>query len=84
MSTDVYYKTLYSQFIPKELIILFDIDDITRVTPNHIIPTLDYALNMSDSDYYNLSKKLFIHGTFFRETYKFELEHMYSFMNNLL
>jgi hypothetical protein len=84
MSKDVYYQTLYCQFIPRDLIILFDNENILSVTPNEIIPSLEYALNMSDDNYYILSKKIFIHGTFFREYYNFELEHLYSFMNNLI
>jgi len=83
MSKDVYKRTLYSQFIPEELIIFIDNDDINRITPSEVKSALEKALHMSDTEYLDLSKKLFIHGTFFREYYRFELQHMYHFMNNL-
>jgi hypothetical protein len=83
MSRDVYINTLYYQFIPQELIILCDNNNINSITSSEVIPSLEYAINMSDTDYLELSKKLYIHGTFFREYYDFELKHLYHFMNNL-
>jgi hypothetical protein len=83
MSKDVYVNTLYSQFIPKDLVILIDNNNIGKITPDEIIPVLEDVLKMSYNDYYNLSKKIYIHSTFFREYYNFELEHLYYFMNRL-
>lgn len=83
MSRDVYIKTLYYQFIPEDLIILIENDDIARISSHSVSPVLDKVLTMSDADYMSLSKKLHIHFTFFRENYTFELEHLYNFMNNL-
>jgi hypothetical protein len=84
MSKDVYVNTLYSQFIPKELVILCDNDNITQINENELIPKLDYAISMSDEEYLELSKKVYVHSTFFREYFNFELKHLYYFMNNLL
>jgi hypothetical protein len=83
MSKDVYINTLYYQYIPEELVILIDNNNIGAITPNEIIPVLENALKMSDSDYQALSKKIYVHSTFFREYYNFELEHLYHFMNHL-
>jgi len=83
MSRDVYINTLYYQFIPQELIILCDNNNICSITSSEVLSSLHYAINMSDSDYLELSKKIYIHGTFFREYYDFELKHLYHFMNNL-
>jgi hypothetical protein len=83
ISKDVYVNTLYSQFIPKDLVILIDNNNIGSITPSEVIPVLEDVLKMSYNDYYNLSKKIYIHSTFFREYYNFELEHLYYFMNHL-
>lgn len=83
MSRDVYHRTLYSQFIPEELVILIDNKDIARITPKEVIPALEKALKLSEEEYLSLSKKLFIHGTYFREYYAFEIEHLYHVMNNM-
>jgi hypothetical protein len=83
MSRDVYIQTLYYQFIPQELIILIDNDDIQKINENEVKPQLDFALNMSDEEYMTLSKKTYIQGTYFREYYKDEINHLNYFMNNL-
>jgi hypothetical protein len=83
MSRDVYIKTLYYQFIPEELIIFIDNNDIQKINEKEVIPALEYALKMSDTEYLELSKKIFLHSNFFREYYYTELNHLYYFMNNL-
>ena len=77
------YHTLYNQFIPEDLIILYDNTDANKTNPEQIIPVLDKVINMSNNDYNELSQKIYIHGTFFRKYYKDELEHLFYFINIL-
>ena len=84
MSKDNYIKTLYYQFIPEELVILIDNNDIQNINEDEVIPALNYALEMTDEQYLELSKKIFIHSHYFREYYYTEINHLYFFMNNLI
>jgi hypothetical protein len=81
MSKQNYYETLYYQFIPKELVILYDNLHAHLTNPQEIEIVLNECINMSFIDYTILCKKNYIHGTYFRKQYKNELEHLYHFMN---
>ena len=83
MSHENYYKTLYYQFIPKELIIFYDNNNFNDTRPSQIIPTLERVKNMSSEEYSTLSKKVYIHGNYFRKYYQDELKHLYYFINEL-
>jgi hypothetical protein len=82
MSYENYYTTLYHQFIPEELVIFYNSKSNTT-NQQDIIPALNYANNMSEKDYNELSHKTYLHGTFFRKYYKDEIEHLNYFMNNI-
>lgn len=76
MEKKIYYNTLYCQFIPKDLIIFYEnIESIENTIKN--------VLKMPDNEYLELSKKLFIHGTYFRTYYADEIERLYYFINHL-
>jgi len=83
MSHENYYKTLYYQFIPKELIIFYDNNNFNDTRPCQIIPVLERVKNMSLAEYTSLSKKVYIHGNYFRKYYQDELKHLYYFINEL-
>ena len=83
MSTEHYVKTLYYQFIPRDLIILFDNEDMNESTAEEIIPTIEKVFKMTEKEYKELSYKLYIHGTYFRKFFKCETEHFFHFLNNL-
>jgi hypothetical protein len=57
--------------------------NIAQITAEEVIPALENALHMSETEYIALSNKLFAHGTYFRENYDFELEHLYHFLHTL-
>jgi len=82
MSKQNYYETLYYQFIPKELVILYDNMHSHLTNPEEIQIVLNKCINMSFYDYITLCKKNYIHGTYFRKQYNNELEHLFHFINN--
>ena len=83
MSRENYYKTLYYQFIPEELIIFYNNYDCTSTTPEQVSMVLDKAMKMSIDEYSDLSRKVYIHGNYFRKYYESEIKHLYYFINNL-
>ena len=82
MSRENYVKQ-YINFIPEDLIIFYDNWHYYQTTPEQIIPVINKTLQMTDANYKELSKKLYIHGTYFRKYYKDEIEHLNFFVNNL-
>ena len=60
-----------------------NLNNLREINENEVKPQLDFALNMSDEEYMTLSKKTYIQGTYFREYYKDEINHLNYFMNNL-
>lgn len=83
MSRENYVKTLYSQFIPPELIIFYDNYEVSKTNPQEIISAIDLSIDMSIDKYMDLSTKLFIHGTYFRENFNFEINHLFNFLNKI-
>jgi hypothetical protein len=83
MSRENYLKTLYYQFIPEDLIFIYENNDCNKTNPEEIIPAIEKALNLNKKEYLDLSEKLYIHGNYFRKYYKNETEHLIYFMNNL-
>lgn len=83
MSRQNYY-TLYYQFIPIDLLIIYDNDDCNKTDYKQIESVIQQANNMTYSEYDELSNKLFIHGHFFRCQYKEEIENLFAFINGCI
>jgi len=83
MNRENYEKTLYSQFIPKEIIIFIENYHSSNMTKNEIIDSLNKAISLNNTQYLELSHKTYLAGSFFRQYYQNELEEMNYFLNNL-
>jgi len=84
MSRENYYKTLYSEFIPEDLIIFIENEDCNKITPNEVEKGIKKAMNMSLQEYNILSAKCFIHGTYFRKYYWDEKKNIINYICKLL
>jgi hypothetical protein len=83
MTRENYQKTLYSQFIPEDLIIFIDNYDCNTITVEQVKKSIDKAINMSNYDYNELSNKCYIHGTYFRTYYADEINNILHYINTL-
>jgi len=83
MSRQNYEVTLYSQFVPMEIIIFIENDNAWEMKEEEVINAMQKAISLRKEEYLELSHKTFLAGAFFRQYYPNEVEEMNAFLNNL-
>lgn len=83
MSRSIYKIAMYDQFIPEDILILIDSPLYWNTKPDEFKIGIEKALQMSKEEYITLSRKCYLHGKYFREYYKDEIDHLFYFMNHL-
>ena len=79
-----YIKNLYYQFIPEELLIFIDNYNVNQLTLSEVEVGIQSAINLSELEYRALSKKCYIHGTYFRKYYMDEIKNVQNYITRHL